>query len=334
MSISRDYVLQQLRAALPPRFAVEGDRTGLQLGSAEGQVERVLCTLDLTLTVAEEARDWGAGLIVSHHALIYRPLQQLRTDLGRGRIFELLLKNDIAVYVPHTALDVIAGGLNDRLAECVGLQETVFLKESGRDECVLHRYRVAPEEQERLERLYRDCELLARDHNLLEVLVPARRSARLMARAQRELGQGGVVVALQEPSERRGLGRIGRLPVTQSVGDLARSLKERLSLPGVRFAAAHEEAPVSKVAVACGDGRSLIDSAIFAGAAALVTGDIDHHTALDAVARGIALIDVGHWGSEQFAPELLASLLRDRLSDKAVEVLASRRSTQPFAFVP
>ena len=103
MAVRCETVLQAVRDLCPPRFALDGDATGLQVGRTDREIEKVLCTLDLTLAVAEEARDLGAGLIVSHHAVIFRPLEHLRTDTFKGRILELLIKHDIAVYVPHTA---------------------------------------------------------------------------------------------------------------------------------------------------------------------------------------------------------------------------------------
>ena len=80
-----------------------------------------------------------------------------------------------------------------------------------------------------------------------------------------------------------------------------------------------------------GDGRRYVEAAAAAGADLLVTGDVDHHTALLALARGLALLDVGHWASERQASLLLADGLRGRLP--GVEVLESRVETQPFRVI-
>ena len=135
--VTVDRVLQALRELCPPRYALEGDKTGLQVGQGDRRIERVLATMDLTLAVAEEAVARGVGLVVSHHALIFRPLKDLRTDRFEGRILETLIKNEVAVYVPHTAMDVVAGGMNDHLAASVGLVDPVYLEETGRDGCAL-----------------------------------------------------------------------------------------------------------------------------------------------------------------------------------------------------
>ena len=275
MAVRGELILQAVRELCPPRYAVEGDKTGLQVGRSNKEVNRVLCTLDLTLEVAEEARDAGVELIVSHHAVIFRSLKNLRTDTFKGQILETLIKADIAVYVPHTAMDVVDGGINDWLAKACGLEATRFLKETGRD------------------------------------YVKGDSSA--------------------EPIP-RGIGRIGKLAEAEGLMDFVARLKNTLGIPGVRVSAADPDVKVKKVAVLSGDGRSFLESAIFAGADVMVTGDVDHHTALQARARGISLIDVGHWGGERHVIELLATGLRQKLEGKDVEIVASSVDTNPFVF--
>lgn len=335
MTVSCQLVLQSLRSFVPPRFAMERDPTGLQVGSADKQVARVLCTLDLTLEVAEEARRIGAGLIVSHHAVIYRPLTDLRTDRARGRILEQLIKGDIAVYVPHTALDVADGGLNDRLADAIGLSQRGFLSETGRDPAQLVRAFADDENAAELARLARKAGALAveRRGDQVEAVVAERKAARLAERWAARSGAEPQRWALGSHASPRGIGRVGRLAEPTPIRQLAAQLKGALGAPGVRVVASDLERSVHKVAVVCGDGRRFIDAALFSGADALVTGDIDHHSALDARARGLALIDVGHGPSERFAGEILAAALRARLDGQPVEIVASDVDTQPFSFL-
>lgn len=336
MAVACEAVLQAVRELCPPRYALSGDATGLQVGRPDRPVERVLCTLDLTLEVAEEARELGAGLVVSHHAVIFRPLADLRTDTFKGRILETLIKHDVAVYVPHTAMDVVAGGLNDALAAAVGLLAPRPLKETGRDEReLLLAPPPAPAELEELRAavLARGASEVSARGERLEVLVAARKAAGVARLLEQRLGAAPLAVPLRSGAETRGIGRIGELPASEPLLELARRLKETLGAPGVRVAAPDPSAEVRKVAVLCGDGRRFVDDALFAGAQALVTGDVDHHTALEARARGLALIDVGHWAGERQVAELLAGKLRERLAGQPVEVVASRVDTQPFRFV-
>lgn len=334
MAVSAEQVLQAVRDLCPPRFALEGDATGLQVGRTDRQVEKVLCTLDLTLAVAEEARERGAGLVISHHAVIFRPLRHLRTDSFKGRILETLIKHDVAVYVPHTALDVVQEGMNDHLARSVGLSQTRFLKETGRDDCQLI---VSPpgDDPAALRELALEKGALRADLRAgrLEVVIPARRARGLLKTLEKTTGQPATALPLRSDAIPRGIGRIGKLAQPETLRGLATRLKTTLGAPGVRVVAEDLEATLETVAVLGGDGRRFMDDALFAGAGALVTGDVDHHTALEARAKGLALIDVGHWASERQVSALLADGLRARLVDEPVEVLTSEVDTQPFQFV-
>lgn len=338
MSVSCQLVLQKLREAVPPRFALTNDPTGLQVGTADRTVERVMCCLDLTLEVAREARDARVDLLISHHAVIYRPLRDLRTDQIRGQILAVLLKSDISVYVPHTALDVVTGGLNDWLADVVGLPKDKRepLSITGHDEQAMCQMRIddGPAAAELVAHAERSgATATFCGPGLLEAVVPRSRAERLVERLDKKSDSRATSWQLVAPRTPRGIGRIGRLSEKTTIRQLAQKLQRALDPPGVRVAAESLDRPCVKVAVLCGDGRSFVDAAIFAGADVLVSGDIDHHTALDARARGLAIVDVGHFASERQAGALLAGFLRERLSGEPVEILVSQVSTQPFSLV-
>src|SRR5690606_29998388 len=120
-------LIRALEEWAPPALAVERDPIGLQVGDPGAEVTGVLVTLDVTEEVVDEALRLGANWIVSHHALIYRPLHHLRGDRPAGRLAAKLLKNGINVYVAHTNLDTAAGGVNDVLAEKLGLENAEVL---------------------------------------------------------------------------------------------------------------------------------------------------------------------------------------------------------------
>lgn len=333
MAVPRRRVIDALKTLYPPHTAVHGDATGLQVGSARGEVERVLCTLDLTLEVAQEARDRGVGLVVSHHAVVFRPLEHLRTDTQVGRILETLIKADVTVYVPHTALDVARGGSNDDLARRLGLQGVRPLEETGRDEAVLLLAPKPPGDIDALQRalfLAGASRVEAIGHHV-EVVAPRALLGAVAGKLQfMEGGEPPRALPLLSDATPRGIGRVGELPAAAPLSAFARSVKEALGAPQVRLVARDPQAPVSTIAVLAGDGRRYVDAAASASADALVTGDVDHHTALRALSRGLALIDAGHWATERRAPELFAEGLRVALTGEPVEVLVSEVSTQPF----
>ena len=117
-------VIDMVERLAPKGLAEEWDNPGLLVGSPGQEVEKVLVCLDVSLPVVEYAIEQKADMIVAHHPLIFKGLRHVRTDLHDGRILRLLLSHDIAVYAAHTNLDIAAGGVNDVLAELVGLQET------------------------------------------------------------------------------------------------------------------------------------------------------------------------------------------------------------------
>lgn len=100
-----------------------------------------------------------------------------------------------------------------------------------------------------------------------------------------------------------GIGRVGFLPEPMPLNDVAEYVRERMGLDAVRCYGPEqkegaEDALISRVAVCGGSGKSMIDPAIEEKAQVLVTGDIDYHTAIDALARGLCIIDAGHYGTE------------------------------------
>lgn len=111
----------------PKGYAMEGDKIGLQIGRLNKPVENVMITLDLLENVVDEAIQKNVQLIIAHHPPIFRPLQKIATDTAQGRTIEKLIKHDIAVYAAHTNLDVVSGGVNDLLAEALGLQNVELL---------------------------------------------------------------------------------------------------------------------------------------------------------------------------------------------------------------
>ncbi len=96
-----------------------------------------------------------------------------------------------------------------------------------------------------------------------------------------------------------GIGRIGTLPREMELEECARFVKEKFGLPGVKVYGNLEQT-VERAAVSGGSGKSMITSALSGGAQVLITGDIDHHTGLDAVDQGLCIIDAGHYGTEYF----------------------------------
>jgi dinuclear metal center YbgI/SA1388 family protein len=107
----------------PPALAEAWDNVGLLVGRFEQPVARVMTCLTVTPESAAEAIAEGANLVVSHHPLPFRPLKRLTGETGEGRLLLDLIAAQVAVFSPHTAFDSAAQGINQRLADGLGLQE-------------------------------------------------------------------------------------------------------------------------------------------------------------------------------------------------------------------
>ena len=116
-------ILDALERIAPRHLAEEWDNPGLLVGSPAQEVNRILVALDVSDHVVHQALEQGAQMIIAHHPLIFRPLKKLRTDLPLGHRLSVLLKHDIAVAAAHTNLDIAQGGVNDVLAEAIGLSK-------------------------------------------------------------------------------------------------------------------------------------------------------------------------------------------------------------------
>ena len=114
-------IISILQDFSPEQYIYDYDNVGLMLGSPDADVTKVLCCLDVTTEVVNEAIEMEAQLIISHHPLIFTPLKELTTTNNLGDKIIKLIKNDISVYSAHTNLDFVSGGINDYVAKLFGL---------------------------------------------------------------------------------------------------------------------------------------------------------------------------------------------------------------------
>lgn len=126
-------VLQFVRRLAPDELAMDWDTNGLSFGDAAHEVTRILISLDLTLPVVREAERFGAELIVTHHPLLFTPVRQLNEQTPEGRLVLALARSKIATLNAHTSLDCTPGGVNDCLAQALGLEHTEILDVCGTD---------------------------------------------------------------------------------------------------------------------------------------------------------------------------------------------------------
>lgn len=363
-------VIQYMEQLAPKHVAMEGDKIGLQLGTLQKEIRSVLIALDVNEEVVNEAISLGADLIIAHHAIIFRPLTGLQTDTPMGKVYEKLIKNDIAVYISHTNLDVTEGGMNDWMANALGIEDATPLEDIHTD------------------KLYKLVVFVPKDHhqNVLDAILHAGAGwignyshcsfnlegyGTFMPREGTDpyLGQQGKLERAEEvrietiitdsvrnkviqamlkkhpyeevaydlyPMDLKGrtlgLGRVGRVVEPVTLEAFVERVKEKLNVPAVRVIGDLNR-QIKKAAVVGGSGGRYWKHAQFRGADVLVTGDIDYHTAQDALMAGITLIDPGH-NAEKIMKPKVAEWLKDKLAEHKYEtkVHASSVDTEPFMF--
>ncbi len=111
----------------PHRLAAQWDNVGLLVGDARRAVERVMTCLTVTPASVAEAVAEKAQLIVSHHPVLFQPVRRITADDTQGKMLLDLIAAGIAVYSPHTAFDSARSGINQRLAEGLGLADVAPL---------------------------------------------------------------------------------------------------------------------------------------------------------------------------------------------------------------
>ena len=130
--ITVQQVEQKIFDWAPRQLAESWDNVGHLVGDPDREVCRILVSLDITERVVQEAADGGFDLIVSHHPVMnctWHPVQTLRTDDRQGRILTKLTENRISAICMHTNLDAAEGGVNDVLAQKLGLEGLTPLTE-------------------------------------------------------------------------------------------------------------------------------------------------------------------------------------------------------------
>ena len=108
----------------PFRYAESWDNCGLQVGNPESQVSRVLVALDPASSVLNEAQELACQCVVTHHPLLLRPINSVRTDLWPGSIIRQALLLGISIVAAHTNLDAASQGTNAQLKDLLKLEGT------------------------------------------------------------------------------------------------------------------------------------------------------------------------------------------------------------------
>ncbi|MCR4664498.1 MAG: Nif3-like dinuclear metal center hexameric protein [Paludibacteraceae bacterium] len=115
-------IINIIESVAPLTRQEEWDNSGLQVGNGNAQISRALLTTDVTLEVVKEAQSKHCQLVLSHHPLLYHALKSITGKTEQEKCVIEAIRNDIAIYSSHTAMDNYLYGVSGRMARETGLQ--------------------------------------------------------------------------------------------------------------------------------------------------------------------------------------------------------------------
>ena len=369
MTVTVADIIRLMETIAPPLLAEKWDNVGLQVGQRDWPVKTLWLALDPLPSVVSHACEAGADMLITHHPLIFKPLKSVDFSTPTGSVIHMANQYQLAVFAAHTNLDNVTGGVNDVLASRIGVENLrVLSAPKFPDNYKLVVYVPAEYEQKVLCALsetkagkigeYSCCsfrtpgtgtfrpgdsakpwigkvgEIFHADEVRVEAVVPGadlKKVIREIRAVHPYETMAYDVYPLQASETDQGLGRVGDLESPMSLKDFALKIKERLGLAWAKIAGS-PDLMVHQTAICTGSGSSLMNDFFASGAQVYLSGDLRYHDARDAEARGLGLIDIGHFPSEHLIAEVLAERIRGLLSEigseTKVEVCGSE--TDPF----
>ena len=144
-------------------------------------------------------------------------------------------------------------------------------------------------------------------HTNYDILGMAELSADYLQLTDREV----LSVTAETQDGQEGFGRVGELPRKMSLKECGEFVRNALSLNDVKIYG-DPDTQVEKAAICTGSGKSMISDVLAKGAQVYVTGDIDHHTGIDAEAQGLTIVDAGHYGTEYIFMKAMEKVLKEQ----------------------
>lgn len=360
-------ITRYLDTLAPPALKEDYDNVGLLCGRPETKCTGAYLVLDCLPERVEEAIALGCNLVIAHHPLIFKGLKKIDLSHWSGRVLELALKHDVALYAIHTNLDNILPGVNSMLAARVGLNPDTLKPLRPLRGALVGLTTFAPAEHAEavLQALwaagagqigrYADCSFQLQgtgtftaqaganptlgqvgkperaDEVRLEVILPAHAEGAVLKAlfsAHPYEEVAYYLYPLRNVWQQAGAGAIGELPEAVPFEEFCRQVCAGLEIGHLRHTAAAPGKTVRRVAVCGGAGSFLLEDAKRAGADVLITGDVKHHEFLEATAATV-ILDVGHYESERWVADELALKIREKFPTFALHLPGSGRAKSP-----
>jgi dinuclear metal center YbgI/SA1388 family protein len=359
-------IISILENLAPPAYQESYDNSGLLVGDAAAETDAALVCLDCTEAIIDEAIARGANLVIAHHPIVFSGLKRLTGKNYIERTVIKAIQNNIAIYAIHTNLDNVLAGVNQKIADRLGLQNVQILKPISASLYKLVTFVPLAQTPKVLQALfnagagqigkYADCSFVhagegtfratagtnpfvgeqdkrhTEAENRIEVIVPIHKKAEVTAALMAAHPYEEVaydLYHLANNNQNLGAGMVGELPSSIAEIDFLKSLKVTLNTQIVRHTTLLNT-PIKRIAICGGSGSFLLEDAIAAKADVFITGDFKYHQFFDADNK-IVIADVGHFESEQFTIDLLVDFLKEKLPIFAT--LKTEVNTNPIAYL-
>ncbi|MBS9773669.1 MAG: Nif3-like dinuclear metal center hexameric protein [Tenacibaculum sp.] len=350
----------------PLPYAEDFDNVGLLVGNYNTKVTGVLIALDTLEATIDEAITKNCNLIVSFHPIIFSGLKKLNGNNYVERVVLKAIKNNIAIYATHTALDNSNNGVSAKMCEVLGLKNTKVLIPKKQIIKKLTTYvPIANADNLRNELFkagagnignYNNCsfnvegkgtfcgnensnptigekgELVFENEICISVIFENYLESKILSALFKNHPYEEVayeIITLDNKNQNVGMGMIGELPKEMEETDFLNFVKKTFKTGCVRHSELLKK-PIKKVAVLGGSGSFAIKNSISLKADAYISADFKYHDFYKAE-KQILLADVGHYESEQFTKNLLYDYLTKKFSTFAI--ILSEENTNPIHYI-
>jgi dinuclear metal center YbgI/SA1388 family protein len=359
-------IISVLEEMAPLAYAEDFDNVGLLVGNKDSEAAGVLVCHDALESVIEEAISKKCNLVVCFHPILFSGIKKITGKNYVERSIIKAIKNDIAIYAVHTALDNHQEGVNKIFCEALGLTNTKILIPKSNFIRKLVTYTI-PENAEKLRNAlfdggagnignYENCSFNSEGfftfkgnensnpvigergklHTGNEIKIEVTYEKHWENKILKALFKNHVyeevayeIYDLQNKNQNIGLGMIGELPVPMDEKDFLNFVKNKMQADGIRHSSFLGK-PIKKVAVLGGSGSFAIKNAIQAGADAFLTADLKYHQFYEAENQ-LILADIGHFESERYTKNYIVDFLRKKILNFAI--VLSEENTNPVKYL-
>ena len=359
-------ILLVLEEMAPLAYAEDFDNVGLLVGDANAEATGIVVCHDALENVIAEAIAKKCNLIVCFHPILFSGLKKITGKNYVERAVITAIKNDIAIYAVHTALDNHKDGVNKIFCDALGLTNTEILVRKQNFIQKLVTYTI-PENAEQLRNAlfdagagkignYEDCSFnsqgigtyMGNENSNPEIgerfeFVEAKEikievvfEKHLQSKILKALFSNHVyeeiayeIYELQNEHQNIGLGMIGELEKPMSEKEFLNFVKEKMQCGSIRHSS-YLGKPIQKVAVLGGSGSFAIKNAIQAKADVFLTADLKYHQFYEAENQ-LLLADIGHFESERFTKNYIVDFLKKKIPNFAI--IFSEENTNPVKYL-